>query len=110
MRLLCQLTAWALALEMAIGWGSAVRAESPPRANHDHSKETSVENPIDLNSATISELCDLPGIGQTRANAIVTRRKRKPFRRTAEIMRIRGIGRATYRRLRALIMVRPSPK
>ncbi|MEL6189803.1 MAG: helix-hairpin-helix domain-containing protein, partial [Myxococcota bacterium] len=62
--------------------------------------------PLDLNRATPAELEALPGIGPSRAQAIVAQRERRPFRRVAELVRIRGIGRKTLRRLRKHLVVR----
>ncbi|MEM7447650.1 MAG: helix-hairpin-helix domain-containing protein [Myxococcota bacterium] len=60
---------------------------------------------VDLNSATAEELIELPGIGPEKAEAILKRRERRPFRRIEEIMLVRGIGRTTFRKLRDRIAV-----
>jgi len=60
---------------------------------------------VDLNTATEAELVSLPGIGPSKARAIIDRREHRPFQRVAEIMRVRGIGRATYRALRDRLTV-----
>lgn len=60
---------------------------------------------INLNVATEAELTTLPGIGPSRAQAIIAHRERRPFQRVEHLMRVRGIGRATFRRLRPLISV-----
>lgn len=65
-------------------------------------QETSL---VDLNTATEAELVSLPGIGPSKARAIIERRDNRPFRRVAEIMRVRGIGRATFRALRDRLTV-----
>lgn len=65
----------------------------------------SPDQPVDLNRATVAELVRLPGIGPTRAAAIVKRRKRRPFRRRRDLMRVRGIGRKLYKRLEPLVTV-----
>jgi len=58
---------------------------------------------VNLNTASAKELQRLPGVGPSRAVAIVEYRERHPFRRVEELMRIRGIGRKTFRRLRPLL-------
>ena len=63
---------------------------------------------LDLNSATVDELSKLPGIGAKKAQAIVTQRQRRPFRRTAELLKIRGIGPKMYARLKPLVKVETS--
>ena len=71
--------------------------------------EVPVEEPavpagqVNLNTASAEELQRLPGVGPSRAVAIVEYRERHPFRRVEELMRIRGIGRKTFRRLRPLL-------
>ncbi len=67
--------------------------------------EVAEEAQVDLNTATEAELCTLPGIGPAKAQAIMAHRERRPFRRIEEVMRVRGIGRATFRRLRSRLTV-----
>ena len=69
--------------------------------------------PLDLNTATLEELQQLPGIGPTRAKAIVHfREKSGPFRRVEDLLVIRGITRARLEKLRPYghqLMRGPSP-
>ena len=58
---------------------------------------------VNLNTATVAELTRLPHIGRTRAEAIVTYRRKRRFKRVREIRRIRGIGRKTFRVLRPFL-------
>ena len=58
---------------------------------------------IDINTADIPELMRLPGIGQARAQAIVTSRETRAFKRKKDIRRIKGIGPKSYIKLAGLI-------
>lgn len=61
---------------------------------------------LDLNTATSDELERLPGIGPSRARAILELRAQlKRFARVEDLLRVKGIGRATFRRLRPLVRV-----
>jgi competence protein ComEA len=55
---------------------------------------------INLNTAPPEVLSLLPGVGPAKAAAILTYRKRRPFRTVDELVRIKGIGRKMVRRLR----------
>jgi competence protein ComEA len=55
---------------------------------------------INLNTAPAEVLSLLPGVGPAKAAAILTYRKRRPFRTVDELVRIKGIGRKMVRRLR----------
>ena len=61
---------------------------------------------ININEAGAKELTTLPGIGPSRAEAILAERKKRRFRRPEDIMRVPGIGRKTFTRIRPLIRVR----
>ncbi len=61
---------------------------------------------VNLNTASSEELERLPGIGPSRAKAILELRERiKRFARVDDVMRVKGIGRATFRRLRPYLTV-----
>lgn len=60
---------------------------------------------VNIQTATAAELQLLPGIGPSKAQAIVAHRERRPFRRPEDLMRVRGIGRTTFRRVRTMITV-----
>jgi competence protein ComEA len=47
---------------------------------------------IDVNSATVEQLTDLPGIGEAKAEAIVAERSERPFSSVEDLERVRGIG------------------
>ncbi len=70
---------------------------------------------LDLNSATQDQLMALPGVGPKRAEAIVKRRQRRPYRRIRDLRAVKGIGPKRFRQLKGLVMVQrparqsPSP-
>jgi competence protein ComEA len=59
-----------------------------------------------LNLATEDDLRRLPGIGLTRARAILTLRARlKRFSRVEDLLKVKGLGRRSLARLRPLVRV-----
>ncbi len=68
-------------------------------------------HPIDLNTATVKELEQLPGVGPTTAKAIVDfRTKAGRFRRVSDLLVIRGISDAKLKKMRPYITIGPPPK
>jgi competence protein ComEA len=64
-------------------------------------------SPLNLNSATVAELDALPGIGPSRAAAILQYRERHgPFAEVDELARVPGLGVAAVARLRERVAVR----
>lgn len=59
---------------------------------------------LNLNSASLDELMRLPGIGPARARAVLElRAKLKRFQKLEQLMRVKGIGRKTFRKLMPLL-------
>lgn len=66
---------------------------------------------VDLNSATEAQLQQLPGIGPTRAKAIVEdRNQHGPFASVEDLGRVKGIGEKTIVELKPLVTVAPTSK
>jgi competence protein ComEA len=60
---------------------------------------------VNLNTAPAEVLSLLPGVGPAKAAAILTYRKRRPFRTVDELVRIKGIGRKMVRSLRTHLAI-----
>lgn len=60
---------------------------------------------ININAATASQLQLLPGIGKAKAKRVIAYRTKRKFKHSYEIVRVRGIGRRTYRRLKSVLRV-----
>jgi competence protein ComEA len=71
-------------------------------ANADEST-VSNQGVVNINTATVSELAYLPGVGPAMAEKIVKARSNKPFTREDGITRIKGIGRKTYAKMHPFV-------
>lgn len=82
-------------------------APSPAAQTHATS-----DDPVILNTANVDDLRRLPGIGEKRANAILALRTRLGgrFRAIEDLLKVKGIGRATLKRLRPLVRLDPAPE
>ncbi len=66
------------------------------------------DGPVDLNTAGLSELLTLPGLGVTKAQAILDdRAENGPFAQAEDVTRVSGIGRVTYEKMAPYITVSP---
>ena len=68
-------------------------------------KETILSESININQATKEELMTLPGIGETKADAIITYREQTPFESIEDLKKVSGIGEKTYEELKTYITV-----
>lgn len=89
------------ALHAAHALAAGTDAGPPP----DKAPTASEETRININAAGPQELAQLPGIGPTRAQAIIAERDKRRFRRVEDILRVPGIGRKTFGRIRDSIRV-----
>jgi competence protein ComEA len=61
---------------------------------------------VNLNTATVAELEQLPGIGAKVAARIVEYRTKKgPFKKIEELMNVQGVGEKSFLKLRAQLTV-----
>ncbi|MBI3048315.1 MAG: helix-hairpin-helix domain-containing protein [Acidobacteria bacterium] len=64
--------------------------------------------PVNVNTATMAQLETLPGVGPALAQRIVDYRQQNGgFKKIEELMNVRGIGEASFLKLKALITVTP---
>lgn len=97
-------TVFALALAaLTLGSVPALRAESAVRPAQSETAAAKSSGVVNINEASAEQLERLPGIGPSRAQAIVTFRKTHPFKRPEDLQRIKGLGKKTWNRLRPLI-------
>ena len=60
---------------------------------------------ININTATMQELHSLKGIGHKKAVAIIKYRKKHPFDNIEDIIKVKGIGKKTFEKIRNDICV-----
>ena len=60
---------------------------------------------IDLNTATVKDLESIKGIGHKKALAIIEYRKEHNFTKTEDIMKVKGIGKKLFEKIKSEIEV-----
>jgi competence protein ComEA len=98
------LIALAVVVGLHGGGGAAADRAAPPPEQGPPTVEQDAR--ININEAGVDALVALPGIGPSRAQAIIAERNKRRFRRIEDIMRVPGIGRKTFGRIRGSIRVR----
>jgi competence protein ComEA len=91
-----------IAVAMMLATGSDATA-APGAAPAAAASEASGK--VDVNSASAAELASLPGIGDSKAAAIIAEREKKPFASVDDLERVRGIGARTVEDLRSKVSV-----
>jgi DNA uptake protein ComE-like DNA-binding protein len=64
-----------------------------------------LEGQLNVNTATAEQLELLPGIGPVTAQRILDYVKQHPIKHPSQLMRIKGIGRKTYDRLKPYLVI-----
>jgi comEA protein len=66
---------------------------------------------VNINTASLQELQNLPRIGPKIAQRILDYRKQNgSFKKIEELMKVKGIGEKVFNRLKELIVVGPEPQ
>ena len=77
---------------------------APKAAEHASAASAAPTAPVNVNTASADDLIRLPGIGPARAKAIIELRgKLGGFKKLEDLMRVKGIGRATFRKLEPMM-------
>jgi comEA protein len=71
--------------------------------------ESGPEGRVNLNTASPAELATLPGIGPSKAQAIVEHRAKEPFSSPDDLRKVKGIGSKLYDSIRERITVGDAP-
>ena len=61
---------------------------------------------VNINTANMQKLHTLPGIGHTKALAIIEYRKKHPFKKIEDILKVKGIGKKTFDKIKDEIEVK----
>ena len=77
--------------------------ENSKKESNDNKNTQSETKLISINTATKEELQTLPGIGESKADAIIEYRKNKKFETIEEIKEVSGIGDALFEKIKDYI-------
>lgn len=98
--------------------GAAAPAPSPTQPPEQDRQAGAAEQPasqqpskskVNLNTATLQQLDELPGIGESKAKAIIAHREKLggKFRSIDQLLDVKGIGEKMLEKMRPLITVEP---
>lgn len=85
----------------------AISAQEHNSGNMQGSEAKHEQQRIDLNSATVEQLISLPGVGQSKAQAIVKYREEVgPFLEVAQLTQVKGIGEKMLNKIERYVLVK----
>ena len=80
----------------------AQTSAKPPAA----ASSAAVSAPVNLNTATVTQLDALPGVGKATAERIIEyRQKNGGFKKIEELMNVKGVGEKSFLKLKPLVTV-----
>ena len=60
---------------------------------------------VNINTASEEQLCYLPGVGPSKAKAIISQRTVSPFKNVEELTNVKGIGQKLLAKLKPMLRV-----
>ncbi len=94
-----------LAALVLSGAGASAAPLPPGSATTGTAKRAIGTGVVNLNTATLDQLDALPGISPRVAAAVVAERTGRPFSRLEDVMRVKGMSRKRFERLRPHLTV-----
>lgn len=85
-------------LVAGISLAGSAEARRPPAA-------APVAGVLNVNTATAEQLALLPGVGPSRARAILEYRAKQPFAKVEELRKVKGVGRGVMKRIQGHVAV-----
>lgn len=81
--------------------------DTSPKTAGETNGETDDDGKIDVNTAPISKLIELPGIGEKKAQAIVDyRNAHGPFAKVSDLTKVKGIGMKMLEKMAPYVQIR----
>jgi competence protein ComEA len=92
-----------LAALLAAGWSQATPLPQGTAAGK--GRRAAGTGVVNLNTATLDQIDALPGVSPRLAAAVVAERTARPFGRAEDVMRVRGMSKTRFERLRPHLSV-----
>ena len=77
----------------------ALSVFTPMRPGQKPPQARPVVGVINVNTANAKQLADLPGVGKSRARAIVAYRQTTHFAKPEDLRKVKGVGRGVWKRI-----------